>query len=117
MNKTIGKRIKQLRQTKGYTQEHLADLLRISQSAYARLENGETYTWASHLEAICGIFEVNPEDIVRLDKIVINENQQGGSSNNAYIINQLSEKLIEQYEQRLKEKDDLIKELRNGLVK
>ena len=42
MNKVIGKRIKKLRHQKGYSQEHLAHELCISQSAYARLENGYT---------------------------------------------------------------------------
>jgi len=117
MNKVIGKRIKQLRRHKGYSQEHLAHELCISQSAYARLENGETYTWASHLQKLCEIFEVQPEDIVRQDQVVINQNQKGGHSNNAYIINQLSEKLIEQYEKRIQEKDELIKQLNHKLHK
>ncbi|MGX1023593.1 helix-turn-helix domain-containing protein [Psychroflexus sp. MBR-150] len=117
MNKIIGKRIKQFRHQKGYSQEHLAHELCISQSAYARLENGETYTWASHLEKLCEIFEVQPEDIVKQESIVINDNQKGGHSNNAYIINQLSEKLIEQYEKRIQEKDKLINQLNEKLKK
>jgi hypothetical protein len=45
---------------------------------------------------------------VRQEQVIINQQQQGGNSNNAYIINQLSEKLIEQFEKRLKEKDEII---------
>jgi len=49
--------------------------------------------------------------------MIINQNQQGGQSNNAYIINQLSEKLIEQYEKRLKESEKLIRLLEEKLEK
>jgi transcriptional regulator with XRE-family HTH domain len=108
MNDTITKRIKHLRYKKGFSQEDMANKLCISQSAYAKLESGKTYTWATHLEKLCEIFEVNPQDIVRQEQVVINQHQQGGNSNNAYIINQLSEKLIEQYEKHLADKDEII---------
>jgi len=53
------------------------------------------------------LFEIQPEDLVKTENIIVNQNQQGG--NGAFIINQqLSEKLIEQYEQRLKDKDEII---------
>lgn len=38
----IPKKLKQLREQKNYTQEEIADLLNMSQSAYARMENGKT---------------------------------------------------------------------------
>jgi len=114
MNDTKTRRIKHLRHKKGFSQEDMASKLCISQSAYAKLESGKTYTWASHLEKLCEIFEVNPEDIVRQEQVVINQNQQGGQSNNAYIINQLSEKLIEQYEKRLADKEEIIALLKAG---
>lgn len=41
--------------------------------------------------------------------MVINQNEQGGNSNNAYIINQLSEKLLAQYEARIKELQEQLK--------
>ena len=108
MNDTITKRIKNLRYKKGFSQEDMANELCISQSAYVKLESGKTYTWATHLEKLCEIFEVKPEDIVRQEQVIINQHQKGGHSNNAYIINQLSEKLIEQYEKRLTDKDEII---------
>ena len=115
MNEIISKRIKSLRLIKGYSQDYVADKLCITQSAYARLENGDTYSWATYLEKLCEIFEVKPEDIVTNNEIVINQKQTGGNSNNAYIINQLSEKLIEQYEKRLEEKDITINYLKQKM--
>lgn len=117
MNTTVGNKLKKIRKQKGWSQEIVADKLHISQSAYARIETGESNSWATHLETICTVFEIQPEELLRQDTVVINHNQQGGNSNNAYIINQLSEKLIEQYEYRLKEKDEIIIELREQLKK
>jgi transcriptional regulator with XRE-family HTH domain len=108
LSKTIGSKLFELRKQKSWSQEQTADYLCISRSAYQRIETGEGFSWANNLEKICEVFEIQPEDLFKDANIVINNNQQGGNSTNAYVINQLSDKLIEQFEQRLKEKDELI---------
>ncbi|WKW46933.1 helix-turn-helix transcriptional regulator [Myroides sp. JBRI-B21084] len=114
MNTIIGKKLQALRKERGFSQEQVADKLHISQSAYARIESGESHSWASHILKICETYEITPEELVSSENIVINNHQQGGGG---YIqINQLSEKLIQQYEERIKEKDLIIKELRNRLA-
>ncbi len=115
MDKVVGNKIRFLRKEKGLTQEQLADILHISQSSFARIENGENSSWAIYLSKLCEALNIEPEELLKTGAIVINQNQQGGNSNNAYIINQLSEKLIEQYEKRLKEKDELIDTLHRRL--
>ena len=40
MNTIVGSKIKALRKEKGLSQEQVADYLHISQSTYARIENG-----------------------------------------------------------------------------
>ncbi len=107
MNTLVGKRIRTLRKQKGLSQEQVADSLHISQSTYARIESGESSSWSSYLEQISALFEIQPEELIKQEHIIVNQNQQGGESNNAYIINQqLSEKLTESYEQRLLEQFD-----------
>lgn len=96
-----------MRRHKGWSQEQVSDYLAISQSAYARIEKGESYSWANHLDKICEVFEITPEDLVKQESVIINNNQQGGGGY-LQIVNQLSEKIIEQYELRIKEKDELI---------
>lgn len=108
LSKTIGKKLFELRKKKSWSQEQTADYLNISRSAYQRIESGEGFSWASNLEKICEVFEVQPEELLKSNNITINSNQQGGNSTNGYIINQLSDKIIEQYELRIKEKDLLI---------
>ena len=42
MNETIGKRIAELRKSKGFTQEDLADRLNVSGQAVSKWENDQT---------------------------------------------------------------------------
>lgn len=66
MNEAIGKQIKGLRKNKGVSQEAVADYLNISQSAYSRIENGDSHSWACYVEKICIYFEVEPEYLVAI---------------------------------------------------
>ncbi len=115
MNTKIGNKIKSMRKLKMLSQEQVADYLHISQSTYARIENGDGNSWAIHIKELCDFFEIEPDKLLELDSVIINQNQQGGNSNNAYVINQLSEKLILQLEARISEKDLIISELRAKL--
>ena len=65
MNVTVGNKLKQLRKAKNMSQEEMADFLNISQSAYARMERGESTSWASHFTRICEVFEIAPQDLVK----------------------------------------------------
>ncbi len=51
-------RIRKFRHEKGYTQQNIADLLKISQNAYCKIENGHTRLLVSTLISLAGIFEV-----------------------------------------------------------
>lgn len=120
MKEKVGKRIKSLREQKGLSQEELADNLNISRSAYERMENGKSNSWATHLEQLSTFFEVEPEYFLQNDDKNVQhiENFNGGlafQNSKIKTLNALSEKLIEQYdarceqyEARLKEKDEII---------
>jgi len=111
----IGDRIKRVREIKGYSQEYLADSLNISQSAYSDLENNKTKLGLNRLQKIADVLDT---DIIEFmsSNITFSDNQKGGVANNAYVINQLSDQLKEQYEIRLKEKDDVIEMLKSQLL-
>ena len=47
--------------------------------------------------------------------MILNQKNKKGD-NNGLVINQLSEKLIDQYEKRINEKDDIIKELKDTIA-
>ncbi|MCW3161577.1 helix-turn-helix domain-containing protein [Chryseobacterium oryctis] len=111
MNTTIGKRIRKYRENKGFSQEELAEKLHISRSTYQRIENGETNSWVNHIENICSSLEVSMDEILKPEEgsVQINsDNEQTNDRSSGIIQNQTnnyntSEKLIEQYEERIME--------------
>jgi len=60
MNQAIGIALKALRKKNGLSQEVLAEYLNISQSAYSRIENGDSNSWSIHLEKLCNFYEIKP---------------------------------------------------------
>ncbi len=110
----IGKKLRTLRAEKGFTQEKIADLLKIPQATYSNLENNKGKLDLKLIEKIASVYEIDVLDILSDEKLVFNQKNKKGD-NNGLVINQLSEKLIEQYEIRLREKDEIIAELRARL--
>lgn len=118
----VAEKIKRLRKSKGFSQEEMAEKLHISQSAYARIENGESHSWATHIEKLSEIFEVKPESFLTDETNNLeqeNTDQKGGMAfqfvGTINTINSLSEKLIEQYENRIEELKDQVKELKEEI--
>lgn len=109
LNKNIGKKLFDLRKQKSWSQEQTADYLNISRSAYQRIETGEGFSWASNLEKICEVFEIQPEQLLKQETLIVGNIGTNNGVGYAKVVNQLSEKLIEQYEARLKDKEDIIK--------
>lgn len=119
MNKMIGHKIREYRKNRGLTLEELSSRVNISRSSLQRIENGESNSWVNHIEELCNVFEIEPEELlIDQDRWIQNINEQTNGVQNAFVINHyLSEKVIEQYEIRIKEKDELIKELKEKLRK
>lgn len=111
MNTLIGRKIRILRRQKGWSQEEAAFQLSMSRSAYSRMEAGKTAKWIHHLDQLCDTFEISLEEFLRINKVVSEDEQEQGKSTIHYQQNELAEKLIEQYELRLLEKDQYIKKL------
>ncbi|MBB4805370.1 transcriptional regulator with XRE-family HTH domain [Chryseobacterium defluvii] len=110
MTNNVAEKIKRLRKSKGYSQEDMAEKLNISQSAYARIESGESHSWAAYIEKLSEIFEMKPENFLTDETNNLeqeNTDQKGGMAfqfvGTINTINSLSEKLIEQYEERIQE--------------
>lgn len=65
MNRIVGNKLKKMRQAKEMSQEEVANGLCMSQSAYARIERGESCSWASYINRICEFFQLTPEELVK----------------------------------------------------
>ncbi len=107
MNISVGNKLKKLRKKEDLSQEQVASSLHVSQSTYARIERGESSSWASHINTICEVFKISPEDLIKEE-----DKEESNNLNETLIINQLSDKVIEQYEARIKELKKVIKDLK-----
>lgn len=115
MNKIVGDNLKVLRKSKNMSQEEAADHLQISQSAYARMERGESTSWAIHFNKICQIFEISPEELVRkglgdsvYESLMNTERQTEIAMLGVY------RKIIKQYELQIEDLKTIIKHLNKG---
>ena len=115
MNEIVGEKIKNLRKSRNLSQEEVAEFIHVSQSTYARIESGASNSWAGYILTLCELFGIQPEELLKTDHIVINNNNTSCQYSGGYVVNQLSDKLIEQYEKRLVEKDTLIAYLQKEL--
>ena len=114
MNTLITNKLKILRKEKDLSQEEVAHRLHMSQSAYGRIEKGDSSSWAAHLNDICELYDVAPEELMKKDTLTINQDDEKANSNST-VIKLISEKLIEQFEIRLKEKESYINQLEKKL--
>jgi transcriptional regulator with XRE-family HTH domain len=65
MNDAIGKTLKALRKNNGLSQETVANYLNISQSAYSRIETGESNSWTFHFKKLCNFYKIKPAKIFK----------------------------------------------------
>ena len=115
---SIANNIKNLRELKNLTQEHMAAQLEISQRAYSKIERGETDVPYSRLEQIAKALDMNVLDIVGFDEtklfVSFSKNKYSDQSNHNGITIQtgLAEKEKALYEQIIQQQKEEITTLR-----
>jgi transcriptional regulator with XRE-family HTH domain len=114
----IVRKVRHLRKERGFSQPQMAELLHIDKSVYARLESGETYSWAKHLEELLNIFNISPEKFFEDvgSDVIINNNNGSFGGNNVNVQN-LHQENREIYEKLLVAKDEQIALMKNLLEK
>jgi transcriptional regulator with XRE-family HTH domain len=70
----IGEKIRKIRTIKGYSQEYVSDLLKISQAAYSDIETGKTKITIQRLKEIASIFDLEVNYLINFSEKVILEN-------------------------------------------
>jgi len=81
----IARNIKQIRELKNFTQEHVAAELGISQPAYAKIEQGVTVLKIDRLQEIADIFEVDLSTLLNTTNIFNIVFNAGGGNQSGYI--------------------------------
>jgi transcriptional regulator with XRE-family HTH domain len=117
----IGTKIKKLRELKNLTQEHMASVIGVTQSAYSRMELGETEITYSKLARIADELGMKPEDVIAFNEsMVFNvmHNQTGNGliiQNNA--LNNEERELYKLQIETLKEEVAYLKKIIDNLLK
>lgn len=108
------KKIRALREMKGYSQEFMAEKLNISQKQYSRIESGNVRMDIDRLKEISAVLEIDPSILLHDDTYTFNNfkksNNLANNFGNIYIA---SEKYIE----HLTEENKYLKEQLERLVK
>ncbi len=104
----ISQKIKKLRELKNLTQLHMAKKLGVSQSAYSKIELGESEVTYSRLEKISEVLGMKPEEVIAFnDQMVFNisNNPHGGN-----VFSHIDQKGITENERKLyQDQIDLLK--------
>lgn len=113
----IGTKIRDLREQKNISQESMAEYLQITQSNYSRLEKDDKRLTVPKVKKIAEVLKVSiaflfDEPASKVIHQHNNDNVSAYNVENLYQSNkEITDKLIEQYEMRLKEKDRFIEEI------
>ena len=120
-NLNIGHKIKKLRELRNLTQEHMASSLGLSQSAYSRMELGETEITFSKLEKISEQLGMKPEEIIAFNESMV-FNVMNNQTGNGLVINnnvpiEENKTLYDQLITQLKEENAHLKKVIENLLK
>lgn len=63
----IGDKIKLLREQKGYTQQNVAQILRVDQAQYCRIENNHFLPSLYDVKMLCELFQVSADYLLDIN--------------------------------------------------
>lgn len=116
----LGQKIKKLRELKNFTQSHIASELGITQSAYSKIEQGETEVSYSKLSKIAEVLGMAPEEIMTFNEQMI-FNVMHNQTGNGFVVNkgftENERKLYEDQITQLKEEVSYLKKVLDKLLK
>ena len=116
MGTDIGMKIRKLRELKGYSQEYMSKKMAVSQRAYSKLERNETKLDWNKITDISSILEIDPMDLISFDdNLVFNNCTQSGKIKT--INNNLDEKLMSLYEERMEKLEEEVQFLRELILR
>jgi transcriptional regulator with XRE-family HTH domain len=109
----LHEKIKRFREIKQWSQENVAFELGLNQSQYSRRESGMIKFNSEEIVFLAKIFEIPISELFDEYDGSLKKNSPSSEEFNYYFAR--TEGLIQQYELRLQEKDELIMELREKL--
>jgi transcriptional regulator with XRE-family HTH domain len=114
----IGQKIKKLRELKNFTQTHLAQELGVTQSAYSKIELGESEVTYSKLEKISEVLGMKPEDVISFNESMVFNVMHNNNGHNGFVINNnITDNERKLYENQIKFLLDEVTHLKEMLTK
>lgn len=115
---TLGNKIRKIRELRNLKQDHMADILGISQSAYSKIEKDEIEVSHERLEQIAKAFGISVQDILSFDERMFFSVMHNQNSSVGYVVHnsiQLSEVEKQHFEDKIKLYEDKIKLLEDKI--
>lgn len=109
----LHERVKTIREGKKYSQEHMAFELGLSQSQYSRRENGEIKFDTDEIFKISKILDTKISELFGEETNVFSIHTQKGGVFGQFVT--IPDKLIELYEKRIADKDEMIEILKKQM--
>jgi transcriptional regulator with XRE-family HTH domain len=105
--KNLGTQIRILRAAKGLTQSNVASEIKITASAFAKIERGESDISISRIEAIANVFDLSASEIINQADLIYKTNANSLAKNYSELehikneINRLN-KMVESLTERVR---------------
>lgn len=101
LTKNLCQKLRKIRKEKEYSQEFVAETLGLSQKTYSNIENNKSPISIDLLQEVSKLYDVEITELLNIESI---------SKEHESEIN-LNDKLIQQYEKRIEEKDYRLRQL------
>jgi transcriptional regulator with XRE-family HTH domain len=115
----IGQKVKKLRELRNFTQNYMAQEMGVTQSAYSKMELGESEITYSKLQRISEILGIGVEEIAAFNEQMI-FNVMHNQTGNGFVVNKGTtdheRKLYEDQIQLLKEQNDYLKRMLEKMI-
>lgn len=112
LTKDIGKKLRKVREVKGFTQENMATEMNISPRHYSRIENGQIDIKLSFLEYACNVLEIEPLQLFGFDERYFFKQCSNGVGKNI-TVNNIPDNVIKLLENRIIKLEQELSQLRN----
>lgn len=111
----IGSQLKRAREDKRFSQQEIATLLEISQKTLSNIESDKSNPTIEQLSKLSEVYDLNMLELLSNQGIVFKQSSQNEEKSLKNPIHSYSEKLIQQFEERLKEKNEIISLLKKEI--
>lgn len=109
----LGEKIRKIRTLKGFSQDYMADKLKMSQPAYSDIEKSKTKIGLEMIEKICSIFEIASQDLINFDESQIFNNTFSENSKGYFNIKKFYN---ESFENERKANNNLVQSLQEEIA-